>query len=188
VWHASVVLPAPPGSVKEGDKVMRLSHLTVVLSLSSLSLTACGAPPAQSTAPNADDAGAASIVPSSEDQGPSGTVCNAVTETYALCENLSTCPKVPIDPNAFPDCGYSIHGDPIDPECLCYGYACPMGAPSSCNDMQTLLTSGITEKSVCNQVLAGHCRDLGMDGTPTSCQVCKWNCDGIQSCIWACAC
>jgi hypothetical protein len=154
----------------------------------SLSPVACSSSPTAATSPGTEDAGASPVVGTTEATGPSGAVCNRITETYTLCEDLSTCAGVPIDPVAFPDCGYSIHNDVIDPECLCYGYACPMGAPSTCTDMAALLKSGITEANVCNEVLAGHCRDLGADGTPSTCQICKWNCDGNQECEWACAC
>ena len=172
---------------------MRLAPLTRLASSTfaglvvvSVSLVACSSSPTENAV--MDDAGSAPIVGSSVHPGPSGAICNQITETYALCEDLSTCPGVGIDPNAFPDCGYSIHNDLIDPECLCYGYACPMGAPQNCGDMAALLVSGVSQRGICENVLAGHCRDLGADGTPSDCQICKDNCYGIQTCIWACGC
>jgi hypothetical protein len=165
---------------------MKFSHLALyALALSAV--TACGGSP-PSTPETTDDAGIATPPASSTHPGPIGTVCTSITETYNICADLSSCPGVVIDPNKFPDCGYSVHGDAIDPECLCYGSMCPMGSPGTCADMQALLNSGITAAIVCEEQASGKCTNEGAQGEPSTCDICKNNCDGNVTCLQNCGC
>jgi hypothetical protein len=164
---------------------MKLSH--IVFFALALSPLACGSSP-PTTSETTDDAGAPSPPTTATHPGPTGSVCTAITTTYAVCADLSSCPGVIIDPNVFPDCGYSVHGDAIDPECLCYGSMCPMGTPQTCAEMQALLSSGVTLTTVCDQQITGKCANMGGQGEPSTCQVCKNNCDGNVTCLQNCGC
>ncbi|MGO8991873.1 MAG: hypothetical protein ACLQVI_00995 [Polyangiaceae bacterium] len=173
---------------------MKLTHLVArcrlvsLVSFVSLASVACGgSPPAAQN--EGTDAGSASTPASSTHPGPTGSVCTAITETYNVCADLSTCPGVIIDPNTFPQCGYAVHGDVIDPECLCYGSMCPMGVPQTCADMQAILSSGTTVDIICEQQATGKCLNVG-GGTPapTTCQVCQNNCGNDPACLQNCGC
>jgi hypothetical protein len=154
--------------------------------LCSLSLACGGAPP--NASPEAADASAAANTASSNHPGPTGSNCQAVTEAYSICTDVSLCPGISISQTQLPNCGYSIHGNVIDPECLCYGSMCPVGVPQSCADMQALLATGITSNIVCEQYASGKCSNQGNQGEPSTCQVCKNNCDGNPTCLQNCGC
>jgi hypothetical protein len=150
-----------------------------------LALTACSSSP-KDTTPAVADAGSTTPPGSSTQAVPTGANCNSLTETYSICDDLSSCPGVSIDQTKFPNCGYSVHDDAIDPECLCYGSMCPMGAPGTCTDMAALLAT-TTADEVCLQYAAGHCLDLG-GSSQSQCAVCKQNCAGNPTCLSACGC
>ncbi len=148
-------------------------------------LGACGSPTKENL-PAAPDAGSDQPVTSAQAQ-TTGSDCTTLTQTYSVCANISLCPGVTIDPYQFAGCGYSVHGDAIDPECNCYGSMCPMGAPSTCADMAAIVAS-TSVGAVCAQFSAGHCLNLGGQGQPSTCQQCKMNCDGILTCLQNCGC
>ena len=154
--------------------------------LAALPALACGSSTPESTP--AADAGPSGATPANTaPSGPTGSNCTGITETYSVCQDLSTCPGVSIDQTKFPQCGYAIHGDSIDPECLCYGSMCPMGAPATCADMAAILSS-TTLSIVCERQATGHCTNMGGQGTVTACQVCKQNCGGDPACLQNCGC
>jgi hypothetical protein len=177
---------------------MRLSHLNRLAPFTfagilggslflSLSLMGCGSA-ASSTAEGMDAGSPPSTFVAPTTPEATGSGCQQIIETYAICQDLSTCPGVTFDHAKFPDCGYSVHGASIDPECFCYGGVCPMGAPETCADMAALLSSGVTEESVCAKVATGHCQDLGTPTTFSPCQLCKYNCGGDPYCLQECGC
>jgi hypothetical protein len=149
-------------------------------------LVACSSTPATANTPVADASSSSEPVIQTS-PASTGTDCTTITQTYSVCADLSLCPGVTIDPSKFTNCGYSVHGTAIDPECLCYGSMCPMGAPSTCAEMAALLTTA-NALSVCDEYAAGHCENLGGTGAPSACDECKTNCDGILSCLRACGC
>jgi hypothetical protein len=151
----------------------------------ALSLVACSSSGTKESTPIAD-AGPPSAPVSSQQPVPTGSNCSSLTETYSICNDLSLCPGVSIDQTKFPQCGYSVHDDAIDPECLCFGSMCPMGVPGTCADMATILAT-TTVDTVCAQYAGGHCLDLGGTG-PTPCSVCKQNCGNNPQCLSACGC
>jgi hypothetical protein len=169
---------------------MRQSIALRVLALLGSLVLACGGGATSSPAPAPADAGAASNAAPSAPQQPEalGSGCTPITSSYNICTMISTCPGLQIDTNRFPECGFSVHGSALDPECLCYGSMCPMGTPQTCDDMQTLL-SNVTIESVCAEYQAGHCQSEGsIGGVDTDCQLCKANCNGNQACIQNCGC
>src|SRR5208282_4448685 len=83
------------------------------------------------------DAGSASPASSGEDAAAApattqGASCTQVSSTISLCLYISSCPNLVLNAQVFPQCGFHIHGDAIDPECLCGNYLCPIGAPTTC--------------------------------------------------------
>jgi hypothetical protein len=124
-----------------------------------------------------------------------GASCARVTSSISLCEFISACPTLSLNPQVFPQCGFRIHGSAIDPECLCQNqYLCPIGAPTTCAEAAQAAGGDTTYDSVCAQALTGHCQDLtagtgsSSGGTSAACKQCIANCDNVPSCIDACAC
>ncbi|HLK39218.1 MAG TPA: hypothetical protein VKU41_20795, partial [Polyangiaceae bacterium] len=66
--------------------------------------------------------------------GSGGTGCSTDPQTgVTLCTGINACPGVTVDPNAFPNCGFVLHGGgTLDLECLCSDSLCPIGVPQSC--------------------------------------------------------
>jgi hypothetical protein len=149
----------------------------VIPSISSSSSDA-GAAPASSA-----DAGTAAAV--------QGASCTAVTSSISLCQFISSCPNLALNPQVFPQCGFRIHGTAIDPECLCGNYLCPIGSPTTCTEAATMASGDTTYDSVCEQSVTGHCLALTASGgstTSAACQSCITNCDNVPACVDACGC
>jgi hypothetical protein len=142
------------------------------------------------------DAGSSSAASSSnEDAGASGAAtaegasCTQVSSTISLCLYISSCPNLILNPQVFPNCGFRIHGDAIDPECLCGNTICPIGQPTSCAEAAADSSGDVTYDSVCEQSVEGHCTSLGGgSSTSSACQTCVQNCDNVPACIDACGC
>jgi hypothetical protein len=119
-----------------------------------------------------------------------GASCTQVSSSISLCLYISSCPNLILDPKVFPSCGFRIHGDAIDPECLCGNTICPIGAPTSCSEAAADTSGDVTYDSVCEQSVEGHCTALGTGGSSTSsaCETCVQNCDNVPSCVEACGC
>jgi hypothetical protein len=95
------------------------------------------------------------------DAGQTGSGCGRDGVTQAiLCTASSACPRVVVDPDAFPNCGYRIRGPAIELACACDGFICAMGTASTCDDAARLLATQ-TEMGTCNQVLEGRCEGNG---------------------------
>jgi hypothetical protein len=122
---------------------------------------------------------------------PSGTNCVQDPTTQAtLCEQISTCPGVDVEPGAFPNCGFRLDlGASLDLECLCDTSLCPVGVPTTCAQAQTLL-EGQTALIVCQQQAEGRCIDLAVQdsGASTCDTVCRDECVGAPTCIQLCGC
>jgi hypothetical protein len=175
-------------AIRLGDRkpVLSVSAGAFVGFLALAFSAACSSPTKES--PAVADAGEDAAPPvSSAPEAPSGSYCTSVSETYSTCEFVSLCPGLMIDPNQFPQCGYAVHGDVIDPECLCYGEMCPMGAPATCADMANILAS-TTVATVCAEYTGGHCQSLGGQGATSPCQQCQINCHNVVSCLQNCGC
>jgi hypothetical protein len=99
-----------------------------------------------------------------------------------------------LNPRVFPQCGFRIHGDAIDPECLCGTSLCPIGAPANCTQAAQMASGDVTYDSVCQQASVGGCTPLtgsgtsSGGGTTSACQTCIANCDNVPACIDACGC
>jgi hypothetical protein len=140
------------------------------------------------------DAGSSAAASSSEDAGASGSSttkgasCTQVSSTISLCLYISSCPNLILNPQVFPSCGFRIHGDAIDPECLCGNYICPIGSPTSCSEAAADSSGDVNYDSVCEQSVDGHCTALGTGGSSSACETCVQNCDNVPSCVEACGC
>jgi hypothetical protein len=150
-------------------------------------LSACAA----KTGANAD-AGAASSSSGSAAPQVQGAGCGAEATTGAtLCTQISLCPKVAVDHDIYPNCGFRIRGQAIDLECACSGSLCPIGAPATCDQAAKLL-SAQTEIQVCNQVAEGRCTAAavspGSSGGSSCDRTCAGECGGDPGCIRLCGC
>ncbi|MCL2724560.1 MAG: hypothetical protein FWD69_09005 [Polyangiaceae bacterium] len=120
--------------------------------------------------------GACSLQPvstdSSSDSTTTDTTSGAVTGSdcgldsasgATLCLVTSQCPSVVIDSSTFPNCGFRIRGSIAELVCGCGEYICSMGAFTTCDQAEQLLSQQ-TEVSVCDQIAEGRCTA----GTPTT--------------------
>lgn len=115
--------------------------------------------------------------------------------TVTLCQRISTCPGVTVDPSAFPNCGFVVDGTSVlDVECVCSGFLCPVGVPQTCADVTTLL-SAQTELGICGQVAESRCialttaPDASVSTSASSCtSQCQAECSGEPDCLVACGC
>jgi len=120
-----------------------------------------------------------------------GADCITEPSTGAqLCTMISVCPKIVVDHDVFPNCGFRIRGNALDIECACNGYLCPLGTPSTC-DQAVKVLSLQTELQVCQQIHEGRC----VAGTPTpspasgTCdKACAAECAGNPGCYRLCGC
>jgi len=111
-----------------------------------------------------------------------------------LCLGISSCPMLLVDTERFPGCGFKIHGDAIDLECVCNGASlCPVGVAKSCDDARALIADG-NAGVVCSEIANGVCTDLAPNavaassssGTCTS--SCQMDCGGDPGCLQLCGC
>jgi hypothetical protein len=150
------------------------------------------------------DAGAAdgSASATLPDAGLVGGGCAQEPKSGAqLCSAISTCPNVVVDTQAFPSCGFRIHGDAAELVCGCGTAICPMGVFTTCAEATALLTQQ-TEQSVCVQVADGRCTESTVSpaaaattsssssgGTNPACDhQCVKDCGGGAACASVCNC
>jgi hypothetical protein len=166
---------------------MKLAFAAPAIALLGSLALACGGSPTAEHPSATPDAGSTASAPAAPAQAiVMGGGCTPITESYSICSEITSCPGLTIDRTKFPDCGYSVHGNVLDPECLCYGSMCPMGAPQTCTDMQGLLST-VTIDGICAQYASGKCLNEGAIGG-TDCSVCEANCNGNIACVQACGC
>jgi hypothetical protein len=145
-----------------------------------------------------DEGGTAGPLADGGAAGPQAQGSDCITEPSTgaqICTGLSICPKIVIDHDIYPNCGFRIRGTAIDVECACSGSICPLGTPSTCDQAQALL-NGQTEALVCQQINEGRC----VAGTPTTpptssssggntCDKgCLADCAGDPNCARLCGC
>ena len=172
---------------------MKTTGGLVLFSIAALGLGACVLP---SISTGAGDAGSSSSSSSSKDAGSAppvtGTSCTAVTSTVTLCQTISLCASLTLNPKVFPQCGFRIHGQAIDPECVCGNQLCPIGAPTSCTEAAQATSGDVNYDSVCQEANVGQCTGLNTGsssgGTSTACQTCMANCDNVPTCVDSCPC
>ena len=174
-------------------RVMRASGLVGLVGLLALLSTACVndllhlGDKADAGAPS--DAGAS---PAATADAAVGAGCTGdLGGGLKLCTYVSLCPTLGVDHDVYPNCGFRLHGDLIDLECVCQGVLCPIGVPTTCAQAKELLSSQ-TEYAVCAQVNEGRCTALGTAGgttPPASCdRNCAAQCHGDTSCMKSCGC
>jgi hypothetical protein len=150
----------------------------------------------------------ATAVPAESAAGDAGVTGSGCTEDPAsgvvLCQQISVCPNVVVEPGAFPDCGFRMYSaSPVDLECLCGDALCPIGVPTRCGDVSALL-DGRSEIEVCQQRNEGGCVSVagpdaaapgsrasssgGSSGGAGPCEACAAQCGGTPSCYQACGC
>jgi hypothetical protein len=178
---------------------MKTALLSVTLAAALLS-TGCPVPIASD-----EDAGAGAVYTS--DGGiptvaATGSGCDTTSANGTpLCQAISLCPTLVVDPSVYPDCGFRISGSAIDLECECSGYLCAIGTAESCTDAATLLAQQ-NSSEVCSHSYEGACiqetatataSDGGTSTTTTgpasTCDMtCESTCVSDPNCIQACGC
>ncbi|HEY2513578.1 MAG TPA: hypothetical protein VGI39_22070, partial [Polyangiaceae bacterium] len=164
-----------------------------LVSIAGLGVAGCIVP---SISTGAADGGSSSSSSSSDDAGSptavTGTGCAAVTSTVTLCQTISLCPSLTLNAKVFPQCGFRIHDQAIDPECICGNQLCPIGAPTTCTEASQLSSGDVNYDSVCQEANVGQCTSLSTGsssgGTSTACQMCIANCDNVPTCVDGCPC
>ena len=130
---------------------------------------------------------------SSQKSSETGVGCGKdPTSGVALCVGTTECPKVSLDLDTFPDCGFRTTTGSYDIECVCNGATlCPVGVASSCDDIAALFAHK-TLADFCNQ---SACRDVGPapgskpSTRSSSCDSnCAADCAGAATCVQACGC
>jgi hypothetical protein len=118
-----------------------------------------------------------------------GAACGKDPDTgVTLCSAVSVCPRIVVDPDLFPGCGFRVHGDVLDLECACFGALCPIGVAATCTQVEQLLGAQ-TQSSVCAQVNEGRCTQPVGTGAESTCdKSCASQCGGDPSCIQYCGC
>jgi hypothetical protein len=174
-----------------------------LLVVSALPLTAClqlstgdGTDAGAAVASTSSSGAASSASSAGAGTATSGTGCSTDAQSgITLCELVSNCPGVDVDPGAFPGCGFRLHGTSLfDLECDCGDSLCPIGAPSSCTTAQQLLDQEGSSLAVCEQVSEGTCLPLVGDGgasstTSSACDKgCESECAGDPDCVQLCGC
>ncbi len=135
------------------------------------------------------DAGASASSPDAGEAGVVGAACGA-TGPNQLCRVTSVCPKVVVDAERFPNCGFRIRGSVVDIQCVCFGESlCPLGTPSTCAEATQLLANQ-SEAAACSQVMEGRCIALPVaPAKPSTCdKVCAADCRGDTTCRQSCGC
>lgn len=131
-----------------------------------------------------------------------GTGCGTDPTTgITLCTGINACPGLTVDQGVYGGCGFRMGGaSAFDLECLCAGSElCPIGAATSCDTAQQLLTQEQSALVVCQQVSTGACLSpSGSGGSGSSgsssgglsaaCQTCVDNCGGSPACYMSCGC
>jgi hypothetical protein len=140
---------------------------------------------------------------SSDDSSTSstGVNCGADPATgVTLCLGTTACANASIDTSAFPNCGFRPGtGSAFDLECICPGSElCPIGVPTSCDEVAQLLGQQQSALQVCQQVSTGGCLALdggtgsgsggGTTGLSAECQTCVSGCGATPACYQSCGC
>lgn len=132
------------------------------------------------------------------DSGVTGAGCGIESGSRTqLCIATSLCPKVVVDTQAFPHCGFRIRGGASELVCACSDQICSMGAFTTCAQAAKLLGSQ-TEQQVCTQVVEGRCSaavpaagssgSSGSGGKPTCDRQCLSECGSGAGCASICGC
>ena len=128
-----------------------------------------------------------------------GADCTITTSSagITLCQAMSLCPNILVDPSVFAGCGFRIRGDVIDLECECQGFLCPIGTATVCSDAAALLAQqnsgevcGHAAEGAClNERAAGAADGGGATVTNATCDTsCELGCVNDPNCIQACGC
>ena len=152
------------------------------------------------TGPGSTSSGSGSTTASAaspSDPSAGGTGCSTDPQTgVTLCTGINACPGVTVDSDAFPGCGFVLHGaGTLDLECICSDSLCPIGVPQSCAQATQLLSTQ-TLLLVCQQAPDGRCvqltaQDAGSgaaSGSSTCLQQCRSDCAGVPDCMQLCGC
>ena len=141
------------------------------------------------------DAAADSAPDATGSAQPMGAGCVEDPQTgIVLCQQISLCPGVVVDPGLYPSCGFRLNGgSALDLECMCEDSLCPIGVATSCASAEQLLEAQ-SSLVVCLQENEGRCVSLagggGSAGNPegSACASCAQQCGGTPACFQACGC
>ncbi|HKO48034.1 MAG TPA: hypothetical protein VJV79_09940 [Polyangiaceae bacterium] len=168
----------------------RLISILLLVSLSSCLQIGTGSDSDSSAAAGSTGASGAGA---SAGASATGTNCGVDPSSgVALCLGISSCPRVRVDPDQFPNCGYRIAGNSIDLQCLCGDSLCSMGKAASCLDAQALLSEGAAQ-GVCAGIAEGRCQPVSPTSSSSNAKCpnakeCRAQCSGVPGCITLCGC
>jgi hypothetical protein len=128
------------------------------------------------------------------DAGNLGTNCY-LSHGVTLCLGLLSCPKVIVDQDKFPNCGFRFRGEIADLQCDCQGEElCPIGTPTSCAQAAQMLEAQ-SSLTVCSQGLEGRCASLIEQSSSSSSssgngcdKACAADCGNDFNCRKTCGC
>jgi hypothetical protein len=153
-----------------------------------------GGPPSAAT----DGGGGGAVAPREAGVDAGGTGCGTDPTTgVTLCTGIDVCPGLTVDQGTYGGCGFRRGGaSPYDLECLCAGgELCPIGAATSCETAQQLLSQEQSALVICQQVASGACLSPTANGSGSSsgglseaCQTCVAGCGGTPACYMSCGC
>lgn len=151
-----------------------------------------------STGSGSDTGGAgAGALDAGADAGPKGLGCGTDGVTgVTLCLGVDRCPAQIIDKDLWPGCGYRLGATGFDLQCVCDDELCPIGTPTRCEDVTTLLEEQ-SQLMVCAQRAEGRCvrpagavsssSGGGSDEVPCD-RNCAQTCGGDPGCLQWCGC
>jgi hypothetical protein len=122
-----------------------------------------------------------------------GVGCGADPDTGVnLCLGTTECPKVSLDTDSFPDCGFRTTTGSYDLECVCNGNTlCPVGVASSCAEIGDLFA----HKSLADFCNQEDCKEIApsttskpMTRSPNCDSSCADDCAGNAVCVQGCGC
>lgn len=140
--------------------------------------------------------GGADAADAATQTGVTGAGCGVETGSRVqLCRATSACPKLVVDSQALPHCGFRIKGGSAELVCGCGESLCSMGTYTTCAQAASLLASQ-TEAQVCTQLAEGRCSEGGSSGSSSSggssksaCdRTCLQECGGGAGCASLCGC
>jgi hypothetical protein len=182
-----------PGKAS-ADKLFRkaLTSSTALLALCSLP-AGCGVVKPLGGDSQSQSSGTASSSSSSSGAKDTGVGCGADPESgVTLCLGTTECPKVSLDTDTFPDCGFRTTTGSYDLECVCNGnQLCPVGVAASCSEIGGLFA----QKSLADFCNQDGCKEVAPSGTskpatrsPSCDTSCADDCAGNAVCVQACGC
>lgn len=115
------------------------------------------------------------------------------TTGITLCLAVNVCPDIVFDADLWPGCGFRLGPAGFDLQCVCDDQLCPIGTPTTCEQIPTLLAQQ-SQLMVCAGAAEGRCvrpTPGATNETPTTprCdRACAQACGGEYGCLEQCGC